>query len=130
MKKYIYILIGLVLLGGVVFVIISPGKGGQYDALAQCLKDKGVKFYGAFWCPHCQAQKALFGRSAKLLPYIECSTPDSKGQLSVCTDVGVKTYPTWDFPVPNSTSTERLTGEVELADLAQKMSCPLPEVVS
>ncbi len=30
-------------------------------ALAEHLKDKGVLFYGASWCPHCQEQKRLFG---------------------------------------------------------------------
>ena len=71
---------------------------GEYDALATCLADKGVKFYGAFWCPHCKEQKEKFGNSAKLLPYIECSTPDTKGQLQVCKDLGIEGYPTWIFP--------------------------------
>jgi thiol-disulfide isomerase/thioredoxin len=46
-------------------------KPGKYDTFAQCLTQKGVIFYGAFWCPHCQATKRMFGSSARLLPYHE-----------------------------------------------------------
>ena len=103
-------------------MIMSPGKPGKYDQFATCLKDKGVTFYGAFWCPHCQAQKARFGKSQKYLPYIECSTPDGRGQLQVCIDAGIKTYPTWQF----GTTSDRVMGEVELVDLASKTQCQLP----
>ena len=96
-------------------------KGGKYDTFAQCLTDKGVIFYGAFWCPHCQATKRLFGASARLLPYVECSTPDAQGQLQKCTDVGVQSYPTWVFP-----DGSRLTGQQPLATLAEKSQCVLP----
>ena len=30
-------------------------------ALAQYLKKKGAKFYGAYWCPFCTKQRAMFG---------------------------------------------------------------------
>ena len=125
MKKYIYILIGLLFLGGVVWLILTPGKPSKYDAFAQCIRDtKSVTFFGAFWCPHCQAQKARFGTAAKYLPYVECSTPDGQSQNKVCTDAGVQTYPTWQF---NSSTTDRVTGELELAELAERTSCVLPE---
>src|SRR5205814_3696121 len=47
-------------------------------ALADHLSATGAKMYGAFWCPHCQQQKELFGRSVTRLPYIECS-PNGQG---------------------------------------------------
>ena len=122
MKKIIYIIVVLLVVAGIAYVITTPGKSGKYDNLAQCIKDSGATFYGAFWCPHCQAQKAEFGKSAKLLPYVECSTPDGQGQLQVCKDAGVTSYPTWKFA--NSTTT--LTGEIPLADLAEKTGCKLP----
>lgn len=127
MKKYIYILIGLLLIAAVTFLIITPGTPGRLDDFAKCIKDKGATFYGAFWCPHCQSQKARFGKSAKYLPYVECSTPDSQGQLQVCKDQKIETYPTWYFISPSSTSTEIITGEIELIDLAAKTSCVLPQ---
>ena len=95
---------------------------GEYDALATCLADKGVKFYGAFWCPHCKEQKAAFGNSAKLLPYVECSTPDSQGVLQVCKDEDIKGYPTWIFP--DGTREARLMTPQELGE---RMSCVVSE---
>lgn len=74
---------------------LAPGK---YDGLATCLKDEGVKFYGAFWCPHCKATKGEFGKSATKLPYIECSNPDGQSQNDLCTEANVVSYPTWEFP--------------------------------
>lgn len=115
------IAIGVLILGGFVGLLVyAAGQPGKYDNLAQCLKDGGSKFYGAFWCPHCQATKALFGKSAKKLPYIECSTADGKGALPVCTDNDIKGYPTWVFP-----DGSRLTGEQSLQTLADKTNCPL-----
>ena len=49
----------VVVVGGIFLLASRPG---QYDNLAQCLTDKGAKFYGAFWCSHCQEQKAEFGK--------------------------------------------------------------------
>ncbi len=117
------LIITLVVIAGLGFLIhkdnTTPGK---LDGFAQCLKEKGAVFYGAFWCPHCQNQKKMFGRSEKFLPYVECSTPNGQGQLSVCTDKGVKSYPTWIFSDGTS-----LNGEVELSTLAEKTQCVLPE---
>lgn len=127
MKKYLYVLVILAFIGGVVWLVMTPGKPGKYDAFAQCLEEKGAKFYGAFWCPHCQNQKALFGRSAKLLPYIECSTPNGQAQLAVCKDLGINTYPTWHFASSTSEIPDTLTGEVPLEELARRTSCVLPE---
>ncbi|OGG63074.1 hypothetical protein A3C21_01340 [Candidatus Kaiserbacteria bacterium RIFCSPHIGHO2_02_FULL_59_21] len=105
--------------GMAVFVRTGPGN---LDGFAQCLKDKGAVFYGAFWCPHCQKQKAMFGSAAPLLPYVECSTPDGKGQLQVCKDKNVTNYPTWEFA-----DESRLTGERALQELAEKTDCALPK---
>lgn len=131
MNKYIYSLISLVVLGLIVFIIVTPGKAGKYDAFAQCIKDKEtVTFFGAFWCPHCQAQKAFFGKSAKYLPYVECSTPDSRGQTPICIAEGITTYPTWEFATgttASTTATYRITGEVPLSELADRTNCPLPQ---
>ncbi len=101
------------------FVRATPSK---LNGFAQCLKDNGAVFYGAFWCPHCQATKKMFGSAARLLPYVECSTPDGKEQLQVCKDKGIQGYPTWTFA--NSTTT--LTGERTLQELSTLSGCPLP----
>lgn len=114
----VIVIIVVALLGYWWWSEVQPGK---YDEFAKCLKDKGETFYGAFWCPHCQSEKALFGKSAKYLPYIECSTPDGNGQLQECRDANIQVYPTWKF---HDGTTEE--GELTLQELADKSGCALP----
>jgi|SRR5581483_4345532 len=131
MKTFLWILGGIIFFVLVVWLIVTPGKSGKYDAFAQCIKNKGtVTFFGAFWCPHCAAQKALFGTSEKYLPYVECSTPDGQGQTPVCIANHITTYPTWQFATgttASTTATYRHEGVMELADLAQATGCMLPQ---
>jgi hypothetical protein len=91
---------------------------GSNLPLAQCLKDKGAVFYGAFWCSHCRSQKALFGDAAPALPYVECSTPDGKGQTLVCREKKIESYPTWVFA-----DGSLLNGSQSLEVLAEKSGC-------
>lgn len=125
MDKSNKIIIGIVAVAiiglGVMFFVQNPSGPGKLDELAICLKDKGAIFYGAFWCPHCQATKKMFGSSAKLLPYVECSTPDGQSQLQICKDKGITGYPTWTF----ATGTN-LNGEQTLDALSKASDCPLP----
>jgi len=107
---------------GTFFLVRASNAPGKLDGFAQCLKDKEAVFYGAFWCSHCQNQKAMFGKSAKLLPYVECSTADGQGQLPVCTEKKITGYPIWEF-----SDGSRETGEVSLEKLSQKTGCPLPQ---
>ncbi len=117
--RYIILIAIIAVFGGLIaWYKLTPGK---YDQLATCLTEKKVVFYGAFWCPHCQAAKKAFGKSAKLLPYVECSTPDGSAQQQVCTDAGIKSYPTWIFP-----DGSQLSGEQSMEVLAEKATCPLP----
>jgi thiol-disulfide isomerase/thioredoxin len=116
-NKSLYIVLAAIVIIPIILINVFSRMPGQYDQLAQCITDSGAKFYGAFWCPHCQKQKAMFGKSAKLLPYIECSTPD-KNQTQVCKDAGIKGYPTWVFADGSQAS-----GEVPLQNLAEKTSC-------
>jgi len=107
---------------GIYFAIMESSAPGKLYAFAECLKDKDAVFYGAFWCPHCQNQKALFGKSAKFLPYVECSSPDGRSQLKICQDKKIDGYPTWIFA-----DGERKSGEIALEELAEKTGCRLPQ---
>lgn len=129
--KNILIVFGVIIVLSLGYWIYDKQQPGNLDSFAQCLSDKQAKFYGAFWCPHCQAQKALFGKSKDLLPYIECSTPDSKGQTQICIDKEIKNYPTWSFPMASTTSSsteEFFPGEKTLQELADKTGCVIDEV--
>jgi thiol-disulfide isomerase/thioredoxin len=89
-------------------------------ALAEHLADKGVLFYGASWCPHCQEQKRIFGASARRLPYIECNLAGPNApQASRCSMAGVQTYPTWII------NGRAIVGQVlTLAELADASAFP------
>ena len=108
-----------------IFAISAMPKNNErtdLEPFAKCITDSGAKFYGAFWCTHCQSQKKMFGTAKNIVPYIECSTTDGKGQLQICTDNQIKGYPTWVFADKST-----LGGEVSLEDLAQKTNCTLPK---
>jgi hypothetical protein len=122
MKKSTWIIVGVILIIFVAWLIAAPAKPSKLDAFATCLGTQGVKFYGAFWCPHCQAQKALFGPSAEKLPYIECSTPDGSSQNQTCNALGITSYPTWIFP-----NGARMVGVQTLDYLSATTSCALPQ---
>jgi len=115
-----------VILGGVVWLLGRSSETEQgpsiNDTFAQCLTEKGVKFYGAWWCPHCQNQKKLFGSSFRLINSIECAPPgNTRDQLQVCKDAGIQGYPTWVFA-----DGSRQSGEMTFEALAEKTSCSLP----
>jgi len=94
----------------------------RYDAFARCLTEKGVKMYGAYWCPHCADQKKLFDASFQYVPYVECGIPGNTSKTQqVCTDAGIKHFPTWQFPPVG----DRVEGEMPLEDLSMKTGCPL-----
>jgi len=115
--------VGVLLILGVVWLIMTPAKPGRLDAFAQCISDSGAKYYGAFWCPNCKNQEAMFGRSAGFLPRIECSTPDGRGQLPVCREAEIKGYPTWEFA-----DGTREGGTQTLESLGERTGCALPEI--
>lgn len=97
------------------------GRGGTQEAnaldgFAQCLAEKQITMYGADWCPHCQNEKKAFGKSFRLVPYVECPAEPEK-----CLSVGIEGYPTWIFP-----DGRRFTGEQGVEKLSRESGCNLP----
>lgn len=121
----IFIIILVVIVVGIVALTSLKPSGPNLTAFAQCIAKSGAKFYGAFWCPHCAAQKQLFGAAVSSLPYVECSTPDANGQTKVCINEGIKEYPTWIFA-----DGTRESGVLTLAQLSAKTGCALPQAAS
>src|SRR6476620_5024249 len=67
---------GIVLLAALLLVgMILYRQQHRYDRFAQCLKERNILMYGAYWCPHCADQKEKFGASFKYAPYVECGVP-------------------------------------------------------
>lgn len=94
---------------------------GRLDAFAQCLTAKQAKMYGAFWCPHCQEQKEMFDSSFEYAPYVECGIKGSKALEPICSQLGIKRFPTWIFA-----DGTRVEGKQDLTFLSDKTGCPLP----
>lgn len=103
----------LVLVGGYAASRPPSAAASYVEELARHLTNSEVKLYGAYWCPHCEDQKAMFGRAAGLLPYIECDGRSPVGQPAVCAAAQVRAYPTWDI------AGKRYEGVLSLAQLAQ-----------
>lgn len=125
-KSWIGWTIGVIIFAGIIWLLVSVqgAQAGPYKEFAQCLDEAGAKFYGAYWCPHCNDQKKMFKGAASSLPYIECAIPGGQGQMQVCVDAGIEGYPTWIFE-----DGERMSGAIPLEVLAEKTSCALPEEV-
>jgi len=133
----------LLLITSIIIIAGCTSPSSKYskdsiDGLSNCLSEKDVKEYGAFWCPNCAKQEKMFGESHSILKqkgvYIECDPrciKDDKGNLptacrgiegqaELCISKGIDKYPTWTFP-----DDTRLVGVQELDFLAQKAGCAL-----
>jgi uncharacterized membrane protein/glutaredoxin len=99
-----------------VFAMPEGGGAGFEAALARHLREKGAVMYGAYWCPHCAEQKALFGDAAKDLPYVECDPNGVNARPDLCAQAGVKSFPTW---VLGSERREGVQSPQALADFSK-----------
>ena len=103
---------------GAAFIYAMPaGGGGGFEAgLARHLREQGVVMYGAYWCPHCVEQKALFGDAAKDIPYVECAADGINARPDLCEKAGVKAFPTWVMGAERREGTQSLRA---LADFSK-----------
>ncbi|MBU0668355.1 hypothetical protein KJ951_01210 [Patescibacteria group bacterium] len=95
-------------------------KDGKYAVMAQCLTEKGVKNYGAFWCSNCANQKKMFGDDFRYITYIECDPRGENGDPEACSKAGIDRYPTWIFP-----GQEPMIGTTDPEVLGKKANCEL-----
>ena len=130
------------LVGGAIVVII--GLAGWYlnkpekvsaamTQFAQCLRDKQITMYGAYWCSHCQNEKKAFGEAFQYVPYVECTEEPGK-----CTAAGVQYFPTWIFPASparlvseseraGGPGGQKFVGEQGIEKLSVESGCPFPK---
>ena len=80
-----------------------PGVKGlstpEQIALAEHLKNKGAKFYGAYWCSFCYRQRMMFGAGGtRALPYVECAPDGYQSASATCrSKKEIEGYPTWEI---------------------------------
>jgi uncharacterized membrane protein len=75
--------------------------------LARYLKQIDAKMYGAYWCPHCHEQEALFGREAFAnINYVECAADGRNSKSDLCQKIVPEAekqtsqsfgFPTWEI---------------------------------
>ena len=118
MRKSFWWGLGFILV--IVLIWYVSSKPGKYDDFAQCLNDEGAVMYGAYWCPHCQAQKKLFGSSWDKVNYVECSLPNGNGQTEICKKEGIVSYPVWKFA-----DGKEISGQLSLEQLGSFTGCDL-----
>lgn len=77
---------------------IKNPSGASEISLAQHLRQRGAKMYGAYWCPYCHRQRELFGRQAfNQITYIECDPRGQNGRPDLCRRANVSGFPTWEI---------------------------------
>jgi len=119
--RYIMIAIVIIIAFAAAYYFLWYKHTSRLDAFAKCLTAKQAKMYGAFWCPHCEEQKEMFGSSFRYAPYIECGIKGEKGIEPICTQAGIKRFPTWIFA-----DGTRVEGEHDLDFLGRETGCSLP----
>jgi len=115
----VVVIVVVILAGGLIFVFSKNKKTGNtnddrvagvtsedetvpassysneyIEKLAKFLSEKGAVLYGAYWCPHCQEQKELFGQAFKYIDYVECDVKWTNSNPDECEAVDIKSYPT------------------------------------
>ena len=121
MKKVGIAAVILIVVAVGAWLLLAPGTKvvGNYDSFAQCLNQKGVVMYGAYWCPHCAKQKEDFGASFQYVNYVECDPGGENAQPQLCNEKGVTGYPTWIY------NGKSRSGEQTLQSLGDWAKCPL-----
>lgn len=90
------------------------------EAFVQCLKDKGMKFYGAHWCGWCNRQRQEIGLLGEGLLYNECIDKESGEMTKECQEQGIQSFPTWVL-----SDGTKSPGYKPLENLAELSGCEL-----
>ena len=90
------------------------------DSFAQCLTDKGMKFYGSEYCGWCTKQKEVFSDAFSRVVYIECIDPETDQWLEECQTAGIESTPTWILP-----DGQKSPGYKTLEQLSELSQCSL-----
>lgn len=121
----------LISVGFVVAAVALTGCSAVVDAvthsetvyaheIAAHLRAQGATMYGAYWCPHCADQKALFDSAATNLPYVECDPAGENAKPQLCAAKNLQGYPTWEI------NGELYPGVRSLDELAALSNFPTP----
>ena len=94
----------------------------NYDDLAKCMTENGVKMYSSFRCGVCAKTRAMFGESFKYIEEIECHPEGKNSETELCIQKEVKGTPTWVREI-NGIETNRYTGFLDIKELREFSGC-------
>lgn len=81
---------------------------------AKYLRDNNIVMYSAYWCPHCNDQKQLFGKEAvEELIIVECAKDGKNNKYKLCQEKGIEGFPSWEI------NNEIYSGTVSLDELSE-----------
>lgn len=111
------------ILFGLPIIFLNLGNMGsednqQYDAIAQCLTDKGLVMYGSFRCGVCAKTREMFGDSVQYIKEVECHPQGPGSEWQLCQLKGISGTPTWIME-PDGNEIKRHTGFLSLEELQQ-----------
>ena len=65
---------------------------------AKFLNDNNIVMYSAYWCPHCNDQKQLFGKEAvEELIIVECAKDGKNNKYKLCQEKDIEGFPSWEI---------------------------------
>lgn len=119
---WIVLILALLGIGWGAYDYFYYSRASTLDNFAKCLSSKGVRMYGAWWCPHCANEKELFGYAFQYVNYVECGEEGKPHSVNAqCKQAKIEHFPTWQFA-----DGSRTEGELSLPDLSQRTGCKLP----
>ncbi|MFM8659807.1 MAG: vitamin K epoxide reductase family protein [Cyanobium sp.] len=78
--------------------VVTTVSKPEAIALAEHLTRSGAVMYSAWWCPHCNDQKQLFGKEATdRLTIVECAADGRNSQTERCSAKGIQGFPSWEI---------------------------------
>ncbi len=81
---------------------------------AKFLSNNNIVMYSAYWCPHCNDQKQLFGKNAvEELIIVECAKDGKNNKYELCQEKGIEGFPSWEI------NNEIYSGTRSLNELAE-----------
>ena len=81
---------------------------------AKYLRENNIVMYSAYWCPHCNDQKQLFGKKAvEELIVVECAKDAKNNQYDLCQKKEIEGFPSWEI------NNKIYSGTRNLRELAQ-----------
>ena len=94
--------------------IITTVSSKEKINFAKFLTNNNIVMYSAYWCPHCNDQKQLFGQQAvEELIIVECAKDGKNNQYKLCQEKGIEGFPSWEI------DNEIYSGTRSLRELAQ-----------